>query len=92
MGNKFAAALKGKKDHEVEVETPKPEETRATHSRPSRQGAKHIGGYFDPVVSRQLKAIAVDEDSSVQALLAEALNMLFQSRGKPMIADNTGRK
>ena len=28
----------------------------------------------------------VEEDTTVQDLLAEALNMLFQSRGLPMIA------
>jgi Antitoxin-like ribbon-helix-helix len=30
--------------------------------------------------------LAVVEDTTVQDLLAEALNMLFQSRGLPMIA------
>ena len=53
---------------------------------PSRQGAKHIGGYFSPEVSRQLRMIAAAEDTSNQKLLAEALDMLFQSRKMPMIA------
>ena len=56
------------------------------HARPSRVSTKHVGGYFDPAVSKQLRHIAVDEDSSVQALLGEALDMLFQSRRKPAIA------
>jgi hypothetical protein len=51
-----------------------------------REGAKHIGGYFTPQVSKQLRSLAVVEDTTVQDLLAEALNMLFQSRGLPMIA------
>jgi len=86
MSNKFAAALKPEKRQEPQP-SPESQTTTSTNKRPpARQGAKHIGGYFDPVVSRQLKTIAVDEDSSVQALLGEALDMLFQSRGKPMIA------
>lgn len=44
---------------------------------PSRQGKKAITGFFDPVVSRQLKQLALDEDKTVQSLLTEALNDLF---------------
>ena len=43
----------------------------------SRQGKKAITGHFDPAVSRQLKQIALDNDTTVQALLGEALNDLF---------------
>lgn len=44
---------------------------------PSRQGKKAITGFFDPVVSRQLKQIALNEDKTVQALMGESLNDLF---------------
>lgn len=47
---------------------------------------RHIGGYFDPAVARQIKALAAEEDTTVQALVAEALDMLFQSRGRAAIA------
>ena len=53
---------------------------------PSRRGKKALIGYFDPSVSLQLKQIALEEDSSVQRLLGEAIDLLFQSRGKPTIA------
>jgi hypothetical protein len=53
---------------------------------PSRHGKKTIAGHFDPAVSRQLREIALAEDSSVQELLREALNDLFTKRGKPPIA------
>jgi len=53
---------------------------------PSRQGKKTIAGHFDPAVSRQLREIALQEDSSVQELLREALNDLFLKRGRPPIA------
>jgi hypothetical protein len=35
---------------------------------------------------KQLKHLAVEEDSTQQNLLTEALNMLFRSRSKPPIA------
>ena len=77
--NKFADALR-------KPATKQPEPEASPHARPSRRGAKHIGGYFDPAVSKQLRAIALEEDTSVQQLLAEALDLLFQSRRKPTIA------
>jgi len=53
---------------------------------PSREGKKVIAGYFDPAVSRQLKQLALEEDSSIQDLLREALNDLFRKRGRSPIA------
>jgi len=53
---------------------------------PSRRGKKAIVGHFDPAVCKQFKRLALDEDKSSQALLAEALNLLFESYGKQPIA------
>ena len=74
-----------------EEATPKAQEARAVAPTrqdlpPSRQGKKAITGHFDPAVSRQLKQITVDEDTTMQALLAEALNDLFTKYGKKPIA------
>ena len=54
----------------------------ATQPDPPRleRGSKHIGGYFHPGVARKLKQIALDEDTTVQALVGEALSWLLQSR------------
>ncbi len=84
--SKFAAALKEKTGLPVHgVPKQETKATEAVHSG-AREGAKHIGGYFAPEVSKQLRSLAVTEDTTVQDLLAEALNMLFQSRRLPMIA------
>lgn len=53
---------------------------------PSRIGKKALIGYFDPGVSKQLKQMALNNDSSVQELLREALNDLFEKHKKPAIA------
>ena len=86
MPNKFATALKPKEGQDQPSPAPDGREPISPHARPSRKGVKHIGGYFSPEVSKQLRQIALDEDSSVQILLGEALDMLFQNRAKPTIA------
>jgi len=58
----------------------------ASVQAPSRIGKKAIIGYFDPGVSKQLKQLALDKDITIQDLLSEALNELFQKHKKPTIA------
>lgn len=53
---------------------------------PSQQGQKMVAGYFDPLVHRQLKMICLEEDTTIQDLLTDALNGLFVKHGKPPIA------
>ena len=49
---------------------------------PSRQGKKGILGHFSPELSRALNLLAVEEDTTLQALLGEALDLLLRNRGK----------
>lgn len=75
----------------VEAEATPPEPTDIETARKptvskGRVGKKAIQGYFDPAVGKQLNQLALDEDTTVQALLAEALDDLFNKRGKPPIA------
>jgi hypothetical protein len=58
----------------------------ASPQPPSRIGKKALIGYFDPAVSRQLKQLALDGDTTTQELLREALNDFFQKHKKPAIA------
>ena len=55
--------------------------------RPSRVGTKLIAGHFAPKVARQLRVIAAEEDTTVQALLEEALDLLFVKKGRAHIRD-----
>jgi hypothetical protein len=73
----------GKADPKPAV--PPPAETQL-HRTPGRRGQKNIAGYFDPAASKQLHQIALDEDTTVQELLREAINDLFEKRGKARIA------
>lgn len=68
------------------VDTPAPSATSPKYTPPSRKGTKAITGHFDPAVSKQLKQISLDQDTSIQSLLSEAINDLFRKYNKPPIA------
>lgn len=55
--------------------------------RPSRDNRRFVGGHFEPAVGKQLRMIAVEDDTTVQALLEEALDLLFVKKGRQKIAD-----
>jgi hypothetical protein len=67
-------------DKPVEHTTPQKTKSEKT-SGSSRIGKKLIAGHFDPDVHRQLKQLSVSADTSIQDLLAEALDDLFQKHG-----------
>jgi hypothetical protein len=50
-----------------------------------------VAGHFQPAVQKQLRMMAAEQSTTVQALLTEALNMLFAKHRKPEIAGSTGR-
>jgi hypothetical protein len=52
----------------------------------SRVGKKIVSGYFAPIVPRTLKALALERDTTVQVLLAQAINDLFEKHGKQRLA------
>ena len=74
----------GQSETKSEVDETVPE----THKQrcPARQGQKMIAGYFDPMVHRQLKMLCLEEETTIQYLLTDALNGLFEKHGKPPIA------
>lgn len=65
---------------------PPPVDTESPHYRPSRSKKKAVIGYFDPAVSKQIKQLALDEDTTMEALIGEGLDFLFEQRGLPQIA------
>ena len=53
---------------------------------PARRGKKLITGYFDKDTHYQLKLLSLETGKSIQALLQDALNALFEMHDKPPIA------
>lgn len=73
----------------ITAPTPDPvpsSDKRTKFHRPSREGRKLVAGHFDPKVAKQLKLIAAEDDTTVQALLEEALNLLFVKKGRGVVA------
>jgi hypothetical protein len=90
MSNRFAAGLSKIKEAagkpaavEAESELQRPVGSPVP---PSRVGKVIISAYFDPVVRQQFAILAVKQDKSQAALMAEALNMVFEKYGEPPIA------
>ena len=68
-----------------------PRDSQATEGRGTRQASRvnkaSVTGYFAPAVRRQLRRLAADSDTTIQALLGEALNDLFAKHGLPEIVE-----
>jgi hypothetical protein len=56
---------------------------------PSRAGRKGVAFWVDPDAGRQLRILAATEDRTVQSLMEEALDLLFQKRGRYRLASPT---
>lgn len=52
----------------------------------TRIGTKQVAAHFPEDVAWQLRALAVDRKTTVQNLMAEALNDLFAKYGRPELA------
>ena len=76
------------KVEETELQ-PKPEisvvETQPTE-KTTKPKKRHIGGYFDEAVYRQLKIVGAEKGLTTQDMLAEGLNAFFRMHDKPPIA------
>ncbi len=65
----------------AQTPTPKPAAARSK----AREGKRAAMVWLDPAAVRQLNQVALDEDTTVQALMEEAIGALFVSRGKPRL-------
>lgn len=61
-------------------------EETAPRRRKAASKTQLVGAHLSPDVGRQLRIIAAEEGTDVKALLIEAINLLFKTRGKPQIA------
>ena len=59
-----------------------PDSPSAPTKAKAREGKRAIVGYFSEDMSRQLRILGVEENTTVQALVGEAIDMLMRARGK----------
>ena len=83
---KLGNALHKAKEEPVAEVVAQEEQPQKYPLPPSRQGTRTIAGHFDPAVAIQLKRMAAEKETTVQALLTEALNLLFEKHGEKPIA------
>ncbi len=60
--------------------TAQPATAAITTRPPSRAGKRVLSLYLDPVAWKQLRVLALEEETTTQALGEEAVNLLFSSR------------
>lgn len=63
------------------VATPPTAPNPTTTRPPSRAGKRVLSIYLDPVAWKQIRQMALDSDTSTQALGEEAINLLFEKHG-----------
>lgn len=61
---------------------PSTKPAEAKFYRPVREGRRFVGAHFPPEVARQLRLIAAEDDTTIQALLEEAIDLLFVKKGR----------
>lgn len=85
-GNALQAVLnRAKAAAEPPLVAPEPSVQSSKVAAGRRQGTKLIGGHFAPEVSTQLRILAAEEGTTVQNLLAEALDDLFVKKGRSRV-------
>jgi hypothetical protein len=68
---------------------PRQSSARTVGVQRSRVGKHLISGFFDEEVVKALKQLALDLDTTVQNVLASALNDKFERHGMKRLADET---
>jgi TorA maturation chaperone TorD len=81
---KSAGSTRHRIDDSVKAEQ-NPEKEQ-TYSQPSRKNTKPVTGHFPKQVRDELKKLAIEQNTTLQNLMAEAFNDLFAKYGKPEIA------
>ena len=66
-----------------------PRADRVRFDRPSRRNTKLIGGHFSPELARQLRMLAAEEDTTIQALLEEAIQLLLTKKARGQVGNPT---
>jgi hypothetical protein len=63
---------------------------KQAYTQPGRAGTKPITGHFPKQVRDELKKLAIERDTTLQSLMAEAFNDLFAKYGNLKLCDRKG--
>lgn len=63
-----------------------PRKRAAVRGRQDRTDKRQVAGFFSPECAKQLRMLAAEQDTTVQELIRDGLNLMFQKHGRPPIA------
>jgi hypothetical protein len=75
-------ATAGKGDVHAPAEPSMVAEQAAKPIRQDRADKKMVGGYFSKELSKAVNMLAIEQETTVQALVGEALDLLLRHHGK----------
>lgn len=65
----------------AEASRPAVEATASTRAK-ARMGKRAVGGYFSPELARTLNVMATERDTTLQAILGEAIDLWLRENGR----------
>jgi len=65
-----------------EIATPEPTPARTSTRAKARVGKRAVVGYFSPELARMLNVMATERDTTLQAILGEAIDLWLREQGK----------
>lgn len=77
MSDDLRQAINGTANPATVADTP----SISSRRPPSREGKRVLSVYLDPLAWKQLRQLALDTETSTQALGEEAVNFLFTKHG-----------
>ncbi len=76
-------ALKAKREPPREQAPPtEPDQPRVSTRAKARVGKRAVVGYFSPELARTLNVMATERDTTLQAILGEAIDVWLREQGK----------
>lgn len=81
FASKPAPAVSAEEVAELPVPAPAGNGDSGRKRPPSREGKRVLSIYLDPLAWKQLRQLALDSETSTQALGEEAVNLLFAKHG-----------
>lgn len=75
-------AIKAEREPPKKVAAEDPTQQAVSTRAKARIGKRAIVGYFSPELSRTLNGIAIDRDTTLQAILGEAIDLWLRENGK----------
>ena len=79
---------KGQPEKDTEAQAVSEYPKKRSQLPKSRKEKRSLTGWYSPDVHRQVRLIAAQEDKTLEEVVGDGLNLLFEKHGMPPIATN----